>query len=83
MKPTHPLLARILPFLMIAFMIAIFIFGFFIFFYLFIVILIVGLIAFAVQTLREKFFGHQKNNADIKTHISVKKEGRLIEHEDE
>lgn len=62
MKPLNPILARILPYLMIAFMIVIFVIGLFIFSYVFIFMIFVGFILFIVGYIRAKFFNKGKNN---------------------
>ena len=74
MKPSHPLLARLMPYLVIAFMIVIFVLTLFIFSYVFIFAIIVGLILFAIKFIRTKFFGHKNGFPNepffvIKTHI--------------
>ncbi len=57
----NPLLARVLPYLMIAFMIVLFILGIFIFSYVLIFAIIVGLVLFAIGFIRLKIFSKGQN----------------------
>jgi polyferredoxin len=94
MKSTHPLLARFLPYLIIAFMLMMFVAAIFIFSYIFIFALIIGFILFAIGFIRAKFFGHTKPHTvheeffilDIKReqkNKSSENSGRIIEHNEE
>ena len=90
MKPTHPLLTRIMPFLMLAFILFILIIGIFLFSYILIFALIVGFILFIIGYVRAKFFGHQSNAIHEEFIMDIKREqnkpehiGRIIEHENE
>jgi hypothetical protein len=88
MKPTHPLLERILPFLILLFGIVVFILCFFIFSYILLFALIVGLILFVVGYIRMKFFTtknsetiHEAFIIDIRREDITKPSGRIIEHD--
>lgn len=73
----HPVLARILTYLMMAVMLVVFVFGLFIFTYIFIFMLILGGILFAIGYVRMKFF---KPKPTAKTTVEIKI-GRIIEHD--
>ncbi|MCX7125857.1 MAG: hypothetical protein NTU49_09010 [Gammaproteobacteria bacterium] len=81
MRPqnVHPLLARILPFLIMAVMLVVFVIGLFIFTYVFIFALVLGTILFIVGFIRTKFF---KPKSPITATPEVKI-GRIIEHDEE
>ena len=92
--PPHlnPLLARIMPFFVIALMVILFIVGIFIFSYVLIFAVIVGFILFVVGFIRTKFFNHRKTSSiheefivDVRREnnkASNEKSGRLIEHDE-
>lgn len=61
MKPLHPILARIVPYLMIAFMILLFVISIFIFSYILIFMVFIGLVLFVIGYIRAKFFSHGKH----------------------
>lgn len=63
MKPLHPILARIVPYFMIAFMILLFVVSIFIFSYILIITVFIGLILFVIGYIRAKFFSHGKQPA--------------------
>lgn len=90
MKPIHPLLARMMPFLMVAFILFILIIGIFLFSYILIFALIVGFVLFIIGYIRAKFFGHQSNTIHEEFIVDIRREknkpehiGRIIEHDDE
>ncbi|OGT48105.1 MAG: hypothetical protein A3E82_07065 [Gammaproteobacteria bacterium RIFCSPHIGHO2_12_FULL_38_11] len=74
----HPILTRILPFIMTLVMLIVFILGLFIFTYVFIFALIVGTVLFIVGYIRMRFF---KPKQQTKATVEVKT-GRIIEHDD-
>lgn len=61
-KPLHPALARILPYLMIAFMIVLFVFSLFIFSYILLIMLFIGFVLFIIGFIRVRFFNRGKKN---------------------
>lgn len=88
MKPSHPLLERILPFLILLFGVVVFILCFFIFSYILLFALIVGLILFVVGYIRMKFFTpkdsqtiHEEFIIDIRREDIAKPSGRIIEYD--
>src|SRR3990167_6264264 len=58
MKPLRPILAHILPYLMIAFITVIFMFS-----YLFMIMVLIGFILFITGYIRAKFFNKGKKNS--------------------
>ncbi|OGT43305.1 MAG: hypothetical protein A3F13_07600 [Gammaproteobacteria bacterium RIFCSPHIGHO2_12_FULL_40_19] len=63
MKPLRPILAHILPYLMIAFITVIFMVSIFIFSYLFMIMVLIGFILFITGYIRAKFFNKGKKNS--------------------
>lgn len=78
-RNVHPILARILPFVMTLVMLIVFVLSLFIFTYVFIFALIVGTVLFIVGYIRLRFF---KPKPQTETTADVKM-GRIIEHDDE
>ena len=72
----HPIIARILPFLILGIVIILFIFSLIVFWYIFVIGLIIGLIAFVYSYIREKLFRHKKHRA-----TKTEKIGIIIEHD--
>ena len=72
----HPILARLVSYLVLAVMLVLFFLGFFIFTYIFIFMLILAAVLFLIAYVRAKFFG--KKFPGEMTIIDVKA-GRLIE----
>ncbi|MCX7121498.1 MAG: hypothetical protein NTZ67_06985 [Gammaproteobacteria bacterium] len=84
MKPqkTHPIFARIAPYLMMLVMLIIFILSLFIFTYVLIFVLVVGGILFTIGFVRAKLFSHKRYDTEQAKPSADERGGRLIEYDD-
>ena len=73
---SHPILSRIMPFLIIGIVIVLFIFSLIIFWWIFVAGLIIGLIGFVIAYIREKFFKDKKHRTKKTETIGI-----IIEHD--
>ena len=75
MKTPNPLLAKLLPFLMLGLMIVLFVIGIIFFSYVLIIAVIVGAILYAIAYIRLKFFTRKKPVQKTES------KGRVIDHD--